>query len=223
MGLPGFFRLASLARLINDLARAVIVWIRPSVAFCHADDRLSTESWRAFVEANHFIGERVMRRASLVLFGLAGVALMIIWGESLVVQAAQRVNAEIVERSNVYRKAVLDGNAAAVAAVFREDAVEMPPCQKMVQGRGAIEQFYRGMLSGPARVTGFTFHHMESSVVGEVAFDVGTYTRSVSTPMGAVEDSGKYTVVLKKTGGEWMVAYLIYNSDLPPQMQTAAH
>jgi len=91
-----------------------------------------------------------MRRASLVLFGLAGVALMIIWGESLVVQAAQRVNAEIVERTNVYRKAVLDGNAAAVAAVFREDAVEMPPCQKMVQGRGAIEQFYRGMLSGPA-------------------------------------------------------------------------
>jgi uncharacterized protein (TIGR02246 family) len=175
------------------------------------------------VEANHFIGERVMRRASLVLFGLAGVALMIIWGESLVVQAAQRVNAEIVERSNVYRKAVLDGNAAAVAAVFREDAVEMPPCQKMVQGRGKIEQFYQGMLSGPARVTGFTFNHMESSVVGDVAFDVGTYARSVSTPVGVVEDSGKYTVVLKKTGGEWMVAYLIYNSDLPPQMQTTAH
>jgi len=155
-----------------------------------------------------------MRRMSLALFSLSSLALGVLWSQSLLVHAAQQVNAEIVERSNAYRKAVLDGNPAAVAAIFREDAVEMPPCQKMVQGRGAIEQFYRGKLSGPVKVTGFTFNHMESSVAGNVAFDVGTYTRSMTTPGGTLEDTGKYTVVLKKTAGEWMVAYLIYNSDL---------
>jgi len=158
-----------------------------------------------------------MRRVSLVLFGLSALAVVVLWGQSFVAHAAQRVNAEIVDRSNVYRKAVLDGNAAAVSAVFQEDAVEMPPCQKMVQGRSAIEQFYRRMFSGPVKVTGFTFNHMESSVVGDVAFDVGTYKRNMSTPGGDVEDMGKYTVVLKKAGREWMVAYLIYNSDFPPQ------
>ena len=119
----------------------------------------------------------------------------------------------------MYRKAVLDGNAAAVAAVFREDAVEMPPCQRMVQGRGAIEQFYRGMFGGPVKVTRFTFNHLESSVEGEVAFDIGTYKQDLSTPGGVVEDTGKYTAILKRTGGEWMVAYLIYNSDFPPKEQ----
>ena len=31
-----------------------------------------------------------------------------------------------------------------------------------------------------------------------------------------MNDTGKYTVVLKRVGGAWKVAYAIYNSDLPP-------
>ena len=29
-------------------------------------------------------------------------------------------------------------------------------------------------------------------------------------------DAGKYTVVMKRLGGVWKVAYAIYNSDTPP-------
>jgi hypothetical protein len=39
------------------------------------------------------------------------------------------------------------------------------------------------------------------------------------TPKGAtnpVTDSGKYTVILKRVGSAWQVAYAIYNSDQPP-------
>ena len=31
-----------------------------------------------------------------------------------------------------------------------------------------------------------------------------------------MKDTGKYVVILKRTGGSWKVAYAIYNSDLPP-------
>jgi hypothetical protein len=38
------------------------------------------------------------------------------------------------------------------------------------------------------------------------------------TPKGAapVSDSGKYTVIVKRSGTSWLVAYAIYNSDQPP-------
>lgn len=42
IGLDSFCGIASLARLVNDLARAVIVRYRPSAAFCHADTALSS-------------------------------------------------------------------------------------------------------------------------------------------------------------------------------------
>ena len=65
----------------------------------------------------------------------------------------------------------------------------------------------------------FTLVHLESQATGDRAYDVGTYQQSV-TPKGAtsaVTDSGKYAVILKRVGGDWQVAYAIYNSDQPPQ------
>jgi hypothetical protein len=34
-----------------------------------------------------------------------------------------------------------------------------------------------------------------------------------------LKDSGKYTVIVKRVGGAWKVAYAIYNSDQPPPKQ----
>ena len=36
-----------------------------------------------------------------------------------------------------------------------------------------------------------------------------------------MNDTGKYTVILKRTGGAWKVAYAIYNSDTPPSANPA--
>jgi hypothetical protein len=35
------------------------------------------------------------------------------------------------------------------------------------------------------------------------------------TPAGDIDDSGSYVVILKRSGSEWQVAYLIYNGDHP--------
>jgi uncharacterized protein (TIGR02246 family) len=120
----------------------------------------------------------------------------------------------ITKRADAYVAAMLAGDATAVVSLYRDDAVEMPPCQPSVRGRAAIEQYYRKLFEGaPARITGFTLTHAETRVAGDVAYDVGTSRQTVSTPSGAVEETGKFLVLLKRTDGEWKVAYAIYSGD----------
>ena len=103
--------------------------------------------------------------------------------------------------------------------MFQEDGIVMPPGQTLLQGRTSIEQFYREFCHGPAKITAFTFDHLDSTVAGDTAFDVGTYKLTLAVGPGAkINDSGKYNVILKRTGGDWKIAYLIFNSDMPARM-----
>ena len=101
-----------------------------------------------------------------------------------------------------------------VAALYQEDAVEMPNCRPLVKGRADD----RAVLSWPhegGEITTFVLTHTESTISGDTAYDVGTYTQRLSTRDGVVDDTGKYIVVLKRTGGDWKIAYAIHNSDRP--------
>lgn len=116
-----------------------------------------------------------------------------------------------------YVKASLAGDAKAIAALYADDAVEMPPNQPSIKGRAAIGDYYTKTMAG-AKMGTFTLTHVESHATGDSAFDVGTYQQTI-TPTGAaapIRDSGKYVVILKRTGGAWKVAYAIYNSDQAP-------
>jgi uncharacterized protein (TIGR02246 family) len=119
--------------------------------------------------------------------------------------------------ADAYTKAALAGDAKAIAALYTEDAVEMPPHEAMVKGRPAILQYYEKQFGMGSKMNTFTVTHLETYAAGDRAYDVGTYTQSV-TPKGAtapVDDTGKYTVILKRVGNAWLVAYAIYNSDQP--------
>ena len=51
----------------------------------------------------------------------------------------------------------------------------------------------------------------------------GTYRMSTPADSGrSVDDTGNYAGVFKRSAGEWKIAYLIFNSDLPPQPQVVA-
>jgi ketosteroid isomerase-like protein len=57
---------------------------------------------------------------------------------------------------------------------------------------------------------------LETRATGDTGYDVGTYQQNITPATGAaMDDSGKFTVILKRTGGRWKVAYAIYNSDRP--------
>ncbi len=116
-----------------------------------------------------------------------------------------------------YVKAALANDAKAIAALYADDAVEMPPNQPMVKGKAAIQAYYEKEFSGGTKMTAFTVSHLDSSATGDHGYDVGTYQQTVSLPNAStVSDTGKYTVIVKRVGSEWKVAYAIYNSDQPP-------
>jgi uncharacterized protein (TIGR02246 family) len=129
--------------------------------------------------------------------------------------------AEIAKVSDAYVKASLAGDAKAIAALYTDDAVEMPPNQPMVKGRAAIEQYYTKQFGGPAKVQSFTITKIESNASGDIGYEVGTYRQTITDGQRPTNDTGKYTVVLKRTGGAWKVAYAIYNSDTPPTAMPA--
>ena len=124
--------------------------------------------------------------------------------------------AEIAKVSDAYVKASLAADAKAVAALYTEDAVEMPPNQPMVKGRAAIEQYYTKQFGGSAKLQSFTLTKIESNASGDIGYEVGTYRQTITDGQHPMNDAGKYTVVLKRTAGTWKVAYAIYNSDTPP-------
>ncbi len=159
---------------------------------------------------------------TLVLLSSFIPALVCAQGSTHFVVALTQIDPSVVEGADAYRKAVLAADAAAVAVMFRDDAVLMPSNRPLVRGRAVIEQFYSEWFKGPAKVSAFTFTHIESPVVGDIAYDVGTYQQTLSIgPDASVNDSGKYTVILKRSSTEWKIAYLIFNSDFPAKMPPA--
>ena len=117
--------------------------------------------------------------------------------------------------ADMYVKATMAGDAKAVAALYTEDAMEMPPNQPPVKGRAAIQQYYEKQFAA-AKMANFFLTHLETHAVGDRGYDVGTYRQTVGPAGGAgMDDTGKYVVILKRSGGNWRVAYAIYSSNRP--------
>jgi uncharacterized protein (TIGR02246 family) len=148
-------------------------------------------------------------------------ALICAFGASASAQApaatASNIDAAIKAVADAYVKATLAADAKAIADLYTEDAVEMPPNVPAVKGRAAIQQYYEKQFAA-GKLSRFSLTHLETRAVGDTGYDVGTYQQNLVAAAGAaMEDSGKYTVILKRTGGRWRLAYAIYNSDRPAQ------
>ncbi len=118
------------------------------------------------------------------------------------------------------------GLADSFPTSFAEQGREMPANGKAVVGREAIRQFHAQQAS----MGKFTSHIMQESVVanGPLGVDRGTYT-STFTPNKGMEnmgvppaDTGKWVVHWQKVNGTWLIAELIYNSDMPLPMPAPA-
>ena len=138
--------------------------------------------------------------------------------------AAQSPSAEVAKVRNAYIAAVNAGDAKAVAALYTDDGVDMPPNHEILKGRPAIEKYNVSFFSG--MIAKLSLTEIESSASGNTAHDVGTYSQTI-TPKQAggkpINDRGKYVVLLRRgADGQWRVKYAIYNSDLPPQPIPAA-
>jgi uncharacterized protein (TIGR02246 family) len=108
------------------------------------------------------------------------------------------------------------GDMATVASFYVEDAKVMPPGSEVVQGRQAIEQFWRSAQEQMG-VKEVTINVQEVEASGDIAYEIGTATLKIEPPGGqAITAPFKYLVVRKRQAdGAWPLAVDIWNSNTP--------
>ena len=133
-------------------------------------------------------------------------------------------DAAIAKVRAAYQAAASAQDGEALARLFAPDGVEMPPNAPMQKGRAAIAAYHK-QFAAQMMVHNLAITPTETKVMGNVAYDVGTYTQMLMpTKSGGknIDDKGKYVVLLKKdAAGNWAISHAIYNSDLPPPAAAA--
>ena len=124
--------------------------------------------------------------------------------------AVAQDKATIEKLNDAWTGAFNKGDAAAVAAMYTEDAYVLPPGAEMVKGHAAIEAFWRqaAQQMGDAKLTTLDVLPLGRSAAREI----GTVTlKTKSQP--PQEMVGKYAVVWRKVGGKWKLATDIWNTN----------
>lgn len=113
-------------------------------------------------------------------------------------QAVESAIQRYVEASN-------RGDVAALASLYAEDAMLLPPDHEPIQGREAIRAFWRQGTD-----TGLAVTNLAVEVNGNLGYLVGQYHLPATDEEPA--DSGKYVMCLKRQrDGSWKVTADIWN------------
>jgi uncharacterized protein (TIGR02246 family) len=122
-----------------------------------------------------------------------------------------------IEKANLkFGEGIRQGNATAVAALYTDDAILLPPNSEMIRGRQGIEKFWRAVMQMGVKDGVLTTG--ELSGTGDTIHEIGNYTLKIH-PEGQqpIEDKGKYIVIWKHTASGWKLHRDIWNSNMPPQ------
>ena len=124
--------------------------------------------------------------------------------------AMAQSTAAMQKLADAWAAAFNKGDVAAVTAKYTEDAYVLPDHMAMVHGRAAIEALWKKEVQ---EVGDLALKVIDVQPLGaNAAREIGTYTLKVkgSPPK---DGSGKYVVVWRKVGGQWLIATDIWNSD----------
>ena len=113
-----------------------------------------------------------------------------------------------------WEDAVKRGDAAAIAALYTEEARVLPQDGPTLVGREAIQNFQQSYID--AGFNDFRLTTLEVGVVRDLAYEIGEYALTIQPEEGeAIRDQGKYVVVWKRENGEWKLDVNIWNSSPP--------
>lgn len=90
------------------------------------------------------------------------------------------------------------GDARALAKLYSEDAMLLPPGSDFVEGREDIQAFWRGVMD--VGISGAQLNTVELHDFGGMALEIGTYKLLAGE---AVVDAGKYLVVWRHEDLSW--------------------
>jgi uncharacterized protein (TIGR02246 family) len=117
---------------------------------------------------------------------------------------AQSVRSEIEKANAAWTAAFNRGDAAGVAALYTEDAIVLPPGLPIVRGRADIEKLWQGAFASTKNPQLKT---LEVTSFGDAAREIG----EVTVEKGGTPSVGKYVVIWKKVGPNWMLETDIWN------------
>ena len=140
----------------------------------------------------------------------ACVAVLLVAVSACAPQAADQ-SAEFASVVGGWGEAFDAQDVDAIAALYTDDCVLMPPNTELGRGHDYVKQTFGGMIA--AGLTG-KLKTIEATAAGGVGYHAGTYT--LYGPDGSLADQGKFVEAWKKIDGQWKIAHDIFNSDLPP-------
>ena len=128
----------------------------------------------------------------------------------LAAPALAQDKASIEKLNDAFTAAFAKGDAAALAAMYAEDATLLPAGAEMVKGRPGIQAFWGEAVKGLASAKLTT---LEVLPLGpEHAEEIGTFAlQTRAQPPQTM--TGKYVVIWRKVGGDWKLATDIWNAN----------
>jgi len=165
--------------------------------------------------------EKVITGTKAAKFFCIVLAFAIPSAESSAADSAAEV-AALQAVDQVWAKAYNAGDVDAVASLYDEHAVLLPPGAPGVAGRAAIRAFFAKDTAASAK-EGVQFHlapKPSGGVSGDMGWASGIYT--VTDKSGHVVDTGKYLSVSTKKGGKWLYIRDTWNSDASPASTESA-
>jgi ketosteroid isomerase-like protein len=126
--------------------------------------------------------------------------------------------AAIAATTAAFVAALAAGDAAAASEAYADDARLLPPATGLVQGRAAIERFWRaGVESG---ISELELDAVELERRHAIAYEVGRYALRLQPVDGdAVVDRGSYVLVHERQDdGSWRRALEMFSPSQQPMV-----
>ncbi len=126
---------------------------------------------------------------------------------------APNLRAQIDANNAAWSAAANRGDAAAVAALYTENATMLPPGMERQVGRAAIQKTVAAI--GGSGVKNFALASVDVQQVGpDTAREIGRFSLDAPGPKKkTVHVEGKYVVVWKLVGGKWLLDVDIWNTN----------
>jgi uncharacterized protein (TIGR02246 family) len=125
---------------------------------------------------------------------------------------AQTPADEIEKAKRQYVEALNEGDATMLARMSTGRAILLPPNAEMITGREAIEKYWRSVFAaGLKDVSARTVRVDEYG--SDAAREIGRIRVSAPAPRDVLE--GKYVIVWRKKGENWLLDSVIWNFTQP--------
>lgn len=121
---------------------------------------------------------------------------------------------QIATAYKAYADALARHDAAALAALYDEDAVILAPGARPVSGKGAIRAYCEGLCALPYDfdMSGFTIEHV--LIVGDCLIETSRFI-TANAPLGDSDaraaKQSKNLIVWRNRGGRWLIAREMYS------------